>query len=468
MHEQPPGALDDRRGVVVAPRARARDDDDEVGRRRRRAHRGARSAPGRRARSPTARASQPASRACATSISPFVSSSSPGRRVGAERRGPRRRSGSRSRAARAAPARATWPAAAAAARSTARSRCPSGSSSSVALTSSPIVRTCCHGAAAARTSGTPSSQCTCSRMTTASKPSGSGSPVSTTACAGSARGDVSVAPSVSADAHGDPVHRGRVVGRGGAQRPDGRGRHAAERVARAAARPPRAGGRRGTRASARAPRRRGRRGGRPPRQHGGYVRASGTSTRSIVWITPLVAKRSMAVLDQLRVLQRRRLVGEPERLGAASRCRRSSIVSGPEPSTAAESSVPGVDVVEQDSVICSTLKVARMASSASASDGSSSAPVRSATSFWNARSFGREDRELACRPTGRRRARWPAPRRRAGRSPCRCASGPSRLDAPTATSTIVPAGSAGSGRLLLRCGGVRRRIRARRRRPRGP
>ena len=68
----------------------------------------------------------------------------------------------------------------------------------MALTSSPIVRTCCHGAAAERTSGTPSSQWTCSRITTASKPSGSGSPVSTSAWAGSARGDVSVAPSVSA------------------------------------------------------------------------------------------------------------------------------------------------------------------------------------------------------------------------------------------------------------------------------
>ena len=68
----------------------------------------------------------------------------------------------------------------------------------MALTSSPMVRTCCHGATAARTSGTPASQWSCSRMTTASKPSGSGSPVSTTAKPGTRRAAVSVAPTVSA------------------------------------------------------------------------------------------------------------------------------------------------------------------------------------------------------------------------------------------------------------------------------
>ena len=153
---------------------------------------------------------QPASRAWAASISELVSTSSPG--AGSAPIGrPRRPSGSRPRAARAHAER----------RVPRRGRrgevdraqpVASGNSSSVALTSSPIVRTCCHGAAAAaRTSGTPSSQCTCSRITTASKPSGSASPVSTTAKSGSPRGDVSVAPRVSAAAQRSR-HRGGVVG----------------------------------------------------------------------------------------------------------------------------------------------------------------------------------------------------------------------------------------------------------------
>ena len=61
-------------------------------------------------------------------------------------------------------------------------------------------------------------------------------------------------------AHGDPVHRGGVVGGRGAQRPHRRRRHAAERLRRAAARRRRAGGPRARRARRRAPRRRGRRG----------------------------------------------------------------------------------------------------------------------------------------------------------------------------------------------------------------
>jgi hypothetical protein len=140
---------------------------------------------------------QPVSRACAASISEFVSTSSPGpgsapsgrtsSPVGMTTTWGARRTRS-----------AVWPAAPAAARSTGRRRWPSGSSSSVALTSSPIVRTCCHGATAARTSGVPSSQWTCSRITTASQPSGSASPVSTTAKRPTARGAVSVAPNVSA------------------------------------------------------------------------------------------------------------------------------------------------------------------------------------------------------------------------------------------------------------------------------
>ena len=140
---------------------------------------------------------QPTSRACAASISELVSTSSPG--AGSE---PSGRTSSPVGITMTCGARRTvsvvWPAAPAAARSTGRSRWPSGSSSSVALTSSPIVRTCCHGAAAARTSGTSSSQCSCSRMTTASQPSGSASPVSTMRKAAILRGAVSVAPKVSA------------------------------------------------------------------------------------------------------------------------------------------------------------------------------------------------------------------------------------------------------------------------------
>ena len=172
---------------------------------------------------------QPISRACAASISELVSTSSPG--AGSE---PSGRTSSPVGMTMTCGARRTvsavWPAAPAAARSTGRSRCPSGSSSSVALTSSPIVRTCCHGAAAARTSGTPSSQCTCSRMTTASKPSGSASPVSTTREPGDGpRRGLGGAEGVGG-ADRDAVHRGRVVGGRGAQRPDGRGRHPSERV----------------------------------------------------------------------------------------------------------------------------------------------------------------------------------------------------------------------------------------------
>jgi hypothetical protein len=87
------------------------------------------------------RASQPASRAWVASISEFVSVISPavvavpmGRTsspVGRMVTMGRRRT-----------TRCVAPAAAAAARSGARSRCPSGSSSSAALTSSPIDRTC--------------------------------------------------------------------------------------------------------------------------------------------------------------------------------------------------------------------------------------------------------------------------------------------------------------------------------------
>ena len=116
---------------------------------------------------PVTSVSQPASRACAASISELVSGISPGRRslpigrisspVGTTTtRGARRTSSS------------TTPAAALAAASTGRSRCPSGSSSSVALMSSPIVRTCWYGGTAARTSAPAPVWWTSSRMITAS------------------------------------------------------------------------------------------------------------------------------------------------------------------------------------------------------------------------------------------------------------------------------------------------------------
>ena len=86
-------------------------------------------------------ASQPASRACAASISELVSRISPGPVCAPTGRtsspvGSTATTGWRRTSSSVAPA------AAAAARSTARSRCPSGSSSSAVLTSSPIERTC--------------------------------------------------------------------------------------------------------------------------------------------------------------------------------------------------------------------------------------------------------------------------------------------------------------------------------------
>ena len=81
-----------------------------------------------------------------------------------------------------------------------------GRSISPAHTSSPICRMCCQGAAASwRTAFSPSHS-TSSIITTASFPSGRGSPVSTTVnCVGSrVTGVVSVAPKVSAAATAMP------------------------------------------------------------------------------------------------------------------------------------------------------------------------------------------------------------------------------------------------------------------------
>ncbi len=96
-------------------------------------------------------ASHPAASAWATSMSEFVSRMTPG--AGSVPTG-RISSpvGSTATTGRRRTTTSTAPAAAAAATSTARSRCPSGSSSSVALTSSPIVRTCWYGGTAPRSS----------------------------------------------------------------------------------------------------------------------------------------------------------------------------------------------------------------------------------------------------------------------------------------------------------------------------
>ncbi len=143
--------------------------------------------------------SAPSSRACSASINELVSGISPGPSgvptgrisspVGSTvTRGDRRTTTS------------VTPAAAAAARSTGRSRCPAGSSSSVAATSSPIDRTLVQGAMPARSSARASAPdplwCTSSRITTASRPAGIGSPVSTTsnASGASSSGVLSLAP----------------------------------------------------------------------------------------------------------------------------------------------------------------------------------------------------------------------------------------------------------------------------------
>ena len=77
----------------------------------------------------------------------------------------------------------------------------SGSTSSVATMSSPMGRTCCQGAAGAMISMSPPASWITSRMITASKPSGMGSPVSTQTACGPTRsrmGAVSMARTVSA------------------------------------------------------------------------------------------------------------------------------------------------------------------------------------------------------------------------------------------------------------------------------
>ena len=86
-------------------------------------------------------ATQPASRACAASISELVSSTSPGP-ISAPTGRTSSPVGITVTTGRARTRRLVRPAAAAAATSTGPSRCAAGSSSSVALTSSPIVRTC--------------------------------------------------------------------------------------------------------------------------------------------------------------------------------------------------------------------------------------------------------------------------------------------------------------------------------------
>ena len=95
-----------------------------------------------------------------------------------------------------------WPAAAIAPRSIGRRRCPAGATSSVATMSSPIGRTCCHGATAARISIVPSRWSWMSSIiTTASISGGIGSPVSTHVASGPIRsglGEVSDAPTVAA------------------------------------------------------------------------------------------------------------------------------------------------------------------------------------------------------------------------------------------------------------------------------
>ena len=176
-------------------------------------------------------ASQPAASACAASITEFVSGSSPspsseptGRSsspVGITVTTGRRRTTS-----------SVAPAAPAAATSTGRSRWPAGSSSSAALTSSPIERTCWYGAAAARSSTASPSLCTSSRMTTASKSPGIGSPVSTTSKAPASRrtGAGLARTDRVRGAHRDAVHRGGVEGRRRGLRPDRLGGHTPDRV----------------------------------------------------------------------------------------------------------------------------------------------------------------------------------------------------------------------------------------------
>ena len=99
---------------------------------------------------------QPAASACATSISEFVSritpaaGSVPTGRISSPV-GSTATTGARHTSTSVAPA------AAAAATSTARRRWPTGSSSSAALTSSPIERTCWYGATAPRSSARPAS-----------------------------------------------------------------------------------------------------------------------------------------------------------------------------------------------------------------------------------------------------------------------------------------------------------------------
>ena len=132
--------------VVVAPGAGAGDHDHEVGTSRpRRAPRRAIRVGLVAARSRRATRSQPASRACAASISELVSRISPGAGSAPDAAGSRRRWGSRPRAAPGGPAASVRPRPRRRRRRPAAAGARSGSSSSVALTSSPIERTCWYG-----------------------------------------------------------------------------------------------------------------------------------------------------------------------------------------------------------------------------------------------------------------------------------------------------------------------------------